>query len=75
MEAEISQFDQALIELLAEDTGKHEQEVCSLFQAEQTLTASEALAFGLIDSVSELPTLRAELSEGWIGKIRRSLGY
>lgn len=75
VEAEISQFDQALIELLAEDTGKHQQEVCSLFQTEQTLTASEAIAFGLIDSICELPTMKTERSEGWIGSVRRALSF
>ena len=52
VEAELSQFDTVLVEGIAEDTGKHESEVSSLFRARTELSASDALSFGLIDSIA-----------------------
>ena len=57
VEAELSQFDAVMIESLAEATGKHESEVAALFRSRAELTASEAVAFGLVDAVSSVPNL------------------
>ncbi len=57
VEAELSQFDTVLVESIAEDTGKHESEVSSLFRAHSELSASDALSFGLIDSIASYPLL------------------
>lgn len=61
VEAEFSQCDTALLEIIAEDTRKHEEEVATLFHAEALLTAEDALKFGLIDAISGE---RVQLPEG-----------
>ena len=72
VEAEISQFDQVLAELLSEDAGRHEQEVFALLRTERVLTASEALAFGVIDLLSDsLVTPKPKSGEGWLTRIKR----
>lgn len=53
VEAELSQFNQTLVELLAADCGKHEQEIHSLFNTHSELTARQALELRLIDSISD----------------------
>jgi ATP-dependent Clp protease protease subunit len=55
VEAEFAQCDTALLEFIAEDAHKHEEEVATLFRVEALLTAEEALKFGLIDAISGEP--------------------
>jgi ATP-dependent Clp protease, protease subunit len=55
VEAELTQFDTLLPEIIAHDTDKHEAEVAALFTSHAELTSADALAFGLIDSISRAP--------------------
>ena len=51
--AELSQFPQALAEILAEDAHKHETEILGWFRDSTEFTAERALSLGLIDSISD----------------------
>jgi ATP-dependent Clp protease protease subunit len=55
LEADLSQFPQALAELLSEDAQKHEAEILAWFRDSAQFTAEQALSLGLVDSVSNEP--------------------
>jgi ATP-dependent Clp protease protease subunit len=55
LETELSQIDEKLIELVAETTSKHRQEIAELFSSGIQLDAPDALRLGLIDQIAELP--------------------
>jgi ATP-dependent Clp protease protease subunit len=55
VEAQLSQFPQALVEILSEDARKHETELLGWFRDSIEFVAEQALALGLIDSVSAEP--------------------
>jgi ATP-dependent Clp protease protease subunit len=72
VEAELSQFDQALVELLATDCGKHEQEIYSLFNTHSDLTAADAIELRLVDSISDTPIVPSmRLTLRWSERLRR----
>lgn len=55
VEAELSQFDTVLCEMISEDTNRHEAEIASLFASHAALSAAGALELGLIDSIASVP--------------------
>jgi ATP-dependent Clp protease protease subunit len=51
LETEIAHLERVFVEILKEDTSKHEHEIRSLFSRHAVFTASEAVACGLIDAI------------------------
>ncbi len=73
---DISRFNHVFAKLIAERAGRLEEEIFELIRTELHLTASAALAFGLIDRISGRPEdtrpagLSAKLETVW-GRFRR----